>query len=385
MKKHILSSFVMISTLGLGACSLPNSGPTVGAVSSLEDNHGVNVVKLDESQVIEMAKASNLSKQTRLDNAIAILENSGDSIDRTLSVGDIVAINLWTFSPWPGGASDSASSGQGGPSQVKMGDFQISSDGTVDLPYAHRVHIAGMTYPQAQDAVASRYSGLGILQRPAVTIQQSDSATKVGDGGNDGVLVTGQIGKPRDIPWSPGGLTMAKALTFAMGDGTTTLESQSEQHSNSQASISVSVSRNGHSIASIPMDEALERDIPLRPADHLIVKKQSSVRVNVMGGGIMKNGVYGFADTPSMAEVISSAQGLNTDTANSSKIYVFRLVNNVPTLYELNWTKGISLFVAQQFPIQDQDIVYVAESQWVPVEKVLSLIVQMGVVASIAR
>lgn len=375
------SLITLTSLFALGACALPNAGPSASAISNTK---GVDVVNLTPDQVALMATEAKAEHDKRLSDAInALMSTEITSIDHQLSIGDMVSVNLWTFSPWPG--QSESSNPTGGPTQVKMGDFQIAADGTVDLPYAHKVRIAGLSYAQAQDTISRRYIGLGILQNPAVTVQSSESALKFGDGGEDGILVTGQIGKPRSIPWSPGGMTMAKALTLAMGDGTTTLQQQNGDESNNESAISVNVSRHGHRVATIPMNEALEQDIPLRPSDHLIVRKQSNVRVTVMGGGITKNGLYGFAEQPTVAEVIASAQGINPNTADATKMFIFRVVNSKPTLYQFAWNKGASIFAAQQFPVKDRDIVYVAESGMVPIERFLSILVQMGVFASIAR
>ena len=383
MKKFLIS---LLAVSALSGCELPAAGPNVSAV---DETKTATIVQVTPDIVSSLVNNETLARTKRLDVALSALSADGGSGDHVLEVGDNITLSLWTFSPWPG--QSSASLGAGGPNQANLGNFQVASDGTIDLPYAHRVAVSGLTLPQAQERVSHRYAGLGILQNPAVSISRLSSEHGVIDSDQDGVIVTGEIGSPRILPWNSGGMTMARALTLAMGDGNE-LSNNSNQNDDSSGLhkplASVSVSRGGTKIAELPVDVALENDIPLHQGDHLIVRKRANIHVTALGGGITKNGSYGYADTPTLAEVIASAGGLNPNTADSSKIYVFRKSVNpqtLPVLYSFNWKAADSIILAQNFPIQNSDIVYVAESPMVPITRILGIILQFGVLASVAR
>lgn len=394
--KRIFNSLSLVSVLALGACSLPNTGPTVSAMSNTT---GVSVIDVTPALVQQMSLAAKTASEKRKDDAIQAISAISSTGDHVLSPGDSVSIKLWTFSPFPGASAsgDSSSSGSGGLNEAPLGTFEIATDGTVELPYARKVRISGLTMQQAQAAISNRYTGLGILQRPAVSVTPpgaggASSNGPVNEGDADGIIVTGTVGNPRILPWNSGGMTTARALTLALGSAGSNMESHdgNESSNGSHPAISVDVSRNGHKLASLPMDVALEQDIPLQPRDHLIVTRRPAVHATVIGGGAKKVGNYGFSDTPTLAEVIAEGQGLDAATADDTAIFVYRTQPNAdgsltPRLYRLAWNRGASIMSAQNFPIEDHDVVVIGEAGIVPVTRVLSLIFQMGVMASIAK
>ncbi|MFT9019238.1 polysaccharide biosynthesis/export family protein [Acetobacter malorum] len=360
------------STALLPGCSLPNAGPLAG---EMEDTKGVEIIPVTPELALSMTRQLQAEEQRKLTDALTKLANAPPVRDYTLQPGDTVDVALWSFAD--GTSTVQTAPTTPGPQATKLGTFQIDTAGTITLPYAGRITIAHHTPNAARDIIAHRYAQLGIVHAPDVTINSSAS--------QNGIIVTGSTGEPKVLSWNPGGITLARAITLTLGNGTTTLSENSALDTSTNA-ISVAIIRQGEEV-DLPVPDALNRDIPLRPADKIIMRREPAVQVTVIGGGVSRDGLYGFSKPQSLAATIAGAQGLNPNAANSTRIFVFRQQpdNQKPLLYIFSWKDGNGLIAAQRFPVRDQDIVYVAESPIVPISRVLNTIFQMALPATIAR
>ena len=366
------SAAAIIACLPLTGCALPNGGPLAGTVQETRDTA---VIKVTPALANQMILASRARQQALLDAALTALSGSFEKRDYRLHPGDSIQIALWTFSPLPGQAQSTSDSG--GPAPLPLGNFQLDVHGNVSLPYIRSVHLAGLTGPQAEQTINHYYESLHVMQSPSATVT-------IAGGSRSSILVTGSVGKPGILPWSPGGLTMAEALTLSMGNASAA--SSSAAVPGQQTATTVSVYRAGKDPVTLPIASALENAIALQPGDKLIVHSQPTVQALVLGGGATRAGSYGFGEVPSLAQVLAQAQGLNPNAANARHIFVFRQnMKTGSTLYDFDFNSGVGILTAQTFPIEDRDIVYVAESPLIPVSRVLNTIFQMALPATIAR
>ncbi len=381
MRHPIQTLLLSFSTcVGLSACTFPEAGPSVHAI---EQTPNVNIVAATRQVVDILAQAADVKRANRLASARSAIRGDGaPTHDHRLGIGDTVHVSLWIFSQGAGQEGDVSSAP--GPSVTDIGTFAIASDGTISLPYVHKVHIIGMSVPDAQETLTKAYTRLGTMQNPAVALTSGPASGTSADA--DGIIVTGATGRPTILPWNAGGVTMARALTTAMGDGTTVFSARNNA-SGDHADAWVSVTRNSINIARLPMLEALEQDIPLKPGDHLIVRHDANVRVTMLGGGITRNTLLGFSESPTLIQVIAAAEGLNVATANDREIFVLRRAapGLTPKLYTIPMDSGEGLITAQRFPIEDEDVVYVGEAPIVPVERVINTFLQLGLIAAVAR
>lgn len=387
-RKRLSVALALTTSLSLTACgtSMPNAGPLAGEI---EQAKSVSIVHVTPDMAAQMQTEAHDRQQSEITAALNHLALSQAANDYRLHAGDDLQISLWSFSEGGGGGglgvdpSQSASSPTmaSGIQGTPLGKFQIDASGSVTLPYAGRVVVDGKTESQARSAIMARYKALGILHNPDVTVRVAE--------GHQGVLVTGATGQPQIVPWNAGGVSLSEAITLGLGNGTTTLNENSSSSSSSDTAstnaITVAVVRNGVE-TDIPMSAALDQDITLHPKDKVIIRKRPAVQVTMLGGGIVRNGLLSFAKSPSLAATIAASQGLNPNTANSTKIFIFRQhYGQKPTLFTFSWTDGDGLAASQLFPMENNDIVYVAESPIIPVARVLNTIFQMAEPALIAR
>lgn len=87
--------------------------------------------------------------------------------------------------------------------------YQVASDGTVDLPYVHRVKVAGLEPQQIAELVRKRLMHDQILTNPTVVVTVTAYNSKQ-------VTVLGQVQKPGAFPFMSG-MTLIQAISLAGG------------------------------------------------------------------------------------------------------------------------------------------------------------------------
>ncbi|MBK7586557.1 MAG: polysaccharide export protein [Myxococcales bacterium] len=88
-------------------------------------------------------------------------------------------------------------------------EYQIASDGTVDLPYIHSLKVAGLEPQEVARLVRKRLMEEKILSDPSVVVSIKEYNSKR-------ITVLGQVAKPGSFPLTPG-LTLIQALSLAGG------------------------------------------------------------------------------------------------------------------------------------------------------------------------
>jgi protein involved in polysaccharide export with SLBB domain len=88
-------------------------------------------------------------------------------------------------------------------------EFRVAPDGTVDLPYIHRVPVAGLEPQEIADVVRKKLVEGDILRDPSVAIDVKEYNSKR-------VVVLGQVQKPGSFPLTPG-FTFIQAISLAGG------------------------------------------------------------------------------------------------------------------------------------------------------------------------
>lgn len=346
----------LLASLG-GCAAMPNSGPSA---ANMKASPAVDIVDVTPAAAQALTVDANARDKEAVDRALATLMQPSVTSAFRFGAGDTLDVTVWSFSPTAGASA---------PGPMALGSFTVSADGDVMLPYVGRMTLAGLTLQQAQTALTRRFASLGILQSPSAIIK-TDSVP------HDSILVTGAVGQPKIIPWTPAGITLAQAITESLGDGSALL-AQGGDLADSRSAIRISVLRDGAAAAEIPIALALSADIPLQPKDRIIVQKAPALEVTVLGGGVQKNGVYGFGKPPTLSAVLAQASGLNGMVANDHSVFVLRQRRNrQPILYNFAWNRAQGLIASQQFQMEDADLVYVAEAPIVSVQKIINILFQ---------
>jgi polysaccharide export outer membrane protein len=110
--------------------------------------------------------------------------------------------------------------------------------------------------------------------------------------------------------------------------------------------------------------------------------------ITVFGASGKNTAVTFNADRMFLNEVLAKGGGLNDAQADPRAVYLLRYENGpvaralgepdpanqpVPVAYRLDLSKVASYHLARRFPVRDKDIVYVADAEVTPLEKVLNV------------
>jgi polysaccharide export outer membrane protein len=88
-------------------------------------------------------------------------------------------------------------------------EYQVSADGTVDVPYVHTLKVLGLEAPEVARLVRQRLMVEKYLADPSVIVQVKEFHSRR-------VTVLGQVAKPGSFPFTPG-LSLIQAVSLAGG------------------------------------------------------------------------------------------------------------------------------------------------------------------------
>lgn len=233
-----------------------------------------------------------------------------------------------------------------------MGQYQpagqkVTTAGTLFYPYAGELEVAGMTAQELREEITRRLSDK-VLTNPQVDVRVTGHNSLK-------AFVTGAVNKPGYVAFDEEPMTLPSAIALAGG-----LNEESEPSG-------IQLKRNNKTYT-INYNEAFQKSIPIekilmQPGDQVWVPYSDTRRVYVLGE-VQKNMAVTFKDGGlTLVDALASAGGLQVVTASASSIYVIRNTNEKQIdVFHLNAKNALALAMADRFPLEERDIVYVDAS-----------------------
>jgi polysaccharide export outer membrane protein len=251
-------------------------------------------------------------------------------------------------------------------------DQQVAPDGTIGIPYAGQVPAAGRTPAEVQQTIEALLASKALQPQALVIVKKSDA---------NAVTVAGEVVAGARIPLSPGGDRLLQVIAAARGAQTPVHETF------------VRLSRNGVT-ATIPFEQLVAdpaEDIYARPGDVLtLVRVPQTFSVF---GATGRNDLITFdTEKLTLSQALAKSQGLNDDLANPAGVFLFRYEpvsvvraldqpvatriqdGTSPVAYRFDFADANSYLIADQFPVRDKDIIFVADAAAVQVQKVFTVL-----------
>lgn len=148
------------------------------------------------------------------------------------------------------------------------------------------------------------------------------------------------------------------------------------------------------------IEQTPEQDIPLQPGDRLELLYEPR-SFTVFGATAKVDEVDFTTPTLSLAEGLSRVGGPLDQQADPNAVYLFRFEDrniasrlglqmdpgqqNIPVVYQLDMMNAQNYFLAQQFPMKNKDLIYVANAKINNFNKffnLLSTIISPGITAA---
>lgn len=356
-------------SLALVGCSaLPSTGPMTEDVVRNGDNDLEKryvVLDVDERTVSILASHPGPSFRARF----------GDyrpAPDIRIGVGDEVRVTIWEAAA--GGLFSSPALdrfGTGSRSAV-IPDQTVTRDGSITVPYAGRVEVAGRTPAEVEQIVLQRLTGKAIEPQALVTVSRNLS---------NSVTVTGEVTGGARLPLSVRGDRILDVIGGAGGVRGTVYDAF------------VRLTR-GNATVTVPMELILsnpQENVFLRPGD--IVTVVRSPQTFTAFGAVGMNTVVSFGTINlTLEEAIAKAGGLLDLRSDPDGIFLLRfepasLVRElapdravdarerlIPVVYRLTLRDAKNYFLARSFAMRDKDVLYVANATGAELQKFLALV-----------
>src|SRR5215213_1132898 len=374
LRSRIRGAMKAVCAIGLlagltAACSsLPTAGPTLRDVKQqVTENNAARFDLIDITDNVVTALRAQPKESFK-----ARFKKYGKPPQPKIGVGDTVIVSIWEAA---GGGLFGASPTDNvspGSRNVTIPEQVVGRDGMITVPFAGQVPVVGRTPFEVQRAIEQRLGEKAIEPQAIVTVAKSLS---------NSVTVTGEIVTGARIPLSVRGDRLLDVIAVAGGAKSPVYETF------------VRLSRGGVT-ATIPMERLVSNpaeNIYAQPGDVLTLVRlpQSFTAFGATG----TNALIPFtAERMTLGEALAKAGGLQDQRSDPSGVFLFRyepppivkalgrpVLATGPdaattVIYRLDLRNAKSFFLAQRFPIEDKDIIYVANAELNELQKFFTLV-----------
>lgn len=348
--------WLLSTALVMSACTTIGPGrSTIEKAPQDSVLQGIHLVDLDETNLLSI-------QANHVQPGFADIFGLGLPDGSLIGNGDILEVTIWEAPPavlFGAAVSEKGSSGQGG-RPTTLPAFVVTNDGTIEVPFAGTISVAGKTLGDIERAIQARLRGKA--HQPQVIARTVRNATST-------VTVVGDAGRSARIPLSPKGETILDILAEAGGTG------------QSAEKITIQITRNGRTHR-MPLKHIIER-----PADNIILQSNDLVTAiyqpfsfTALGASGRNEEIKFEATGLTLAEAIGRIGGLQDFRANPKGVFLFRWEKpealnisgvdspvkladgRVPVIYNVNMKEPATYFLMQRFRMEDEDVLFVANS-----------------------
>lgn len=358
----------------LGGCAtfpdwLPSGGPSRESVEKIDTASSVSGIEVIE---ITDAVARSLLAEKKTDS-FAKSFSSDKTLSDPVNPGDILEVSVWEAPPALlfGAALVDPRTGPSTSRVTIIPDQMVSREGTVNVPFAGQVKVAGRSLEQIENDISSRLNGKANQPQVLVRMLRNNTAN---------VTVVGEVTSSMRVPLTPKGERLLDALAAAGGV---------RQPVNK---MTLQLTRDER-VSAMPLDEVIrdpKQNIYLQPGD-VVTAMYQPLSFTALGATGKNEEVPFEAQGISLAQALARVGGLQDTKADAKGVFIFRFERGVAlewgdkkpvvtpdgkvaVVYQLDLKNPASFFVAQSFPVRDKDVLYVSNAPAAELQKFLNLI-----------
>ena len=358
-----------LTVAALGGCStLPTAGPTTGQVvdqSVKDDQARFDIVDVDDNVVSTLLARPGESFRTRF-------RKYGKPPDPKIGIGDTISVTIWEAAAGGLFGSSVTTGITPGSRSVTIPEQMVARDGAISVPFADRIPVAGKSPLDVQHVIEQRLADKAI--EPQVIVVIAKSVTNA-------ATVSGEVVNGARVPLSLNGDRLLDLIALAGGAKSPVYETF------------VRLTRDGVTVT-IPMEVLVSNpteNIYAWPGDVLTLVRLPQT-FSVFGATGQNTQVSFNAERVTLAEALAKAGGLQDLRADPAGVFLFRFEppdvvdalkaralatgpgGSSPIVYRLDLSDANSYFFAQRFPVEDKDIIYVANARLNELQKFFTLL-----------
>ena len=372
----VLSRAALLAVTMLSGCAtypgwLASSGPSRQQVQENRDTHSVEGIQLVDINDGVARKLLSDHKKNLFSETFADAANSA----YVVGAGDVIEASVWEAPPAMlfGGAPSTPTTGAASNHVTVFPEQMVSSAGTITIPFAGQIAAAGKTPEQIGAEIVDAFKGKANQPQVLVRVIKNNTAN---------VTVVGEVTTSTLMPLTARRERLLDALASAGGV---------KQPVNK---MTLQITR-GEQMDALPLDLIIrdpKQNIVLQPGD-VVTALFQPLSFTVLGATAKNSEIDFEAQGISLAQALARAGGLDDTRADSRAVFIFRLEDakaldwatppkttpdgKVPVIYQLNLKDPASFFVAQSFPIDNKDVLYVSNAPAADLQKFLNIVVSV--------
>lgn len=359
--------------LATGCSLVPASGPSSRAISKVAKGKvgdaRVEVIDVND----EVARRLVAHAQPRL-----FSDTLGDGLPAGTIIerGDGVAVSIWEAPPAVlfGSASgdprttSSSSTSRG----TTLPEQMVDNEGRIVVPFVGSLTVAGMSPKQVESQISTRL--VGKAHQPQVLVQLTHNA-------NTTVTVVGEVANTAHVPLTPRGERLLDILASAGGTRQPVGKS------------TIQITR-GTEIASLPLELVIRdprQNIRLQAGD-VVTALFQPYSFTALGATGRNEEIQFEATGLTLSQALGRVGGLQDARANAKGVFVFRFEDpahlsaeqrsnvqltpdgKAPIIYQIDLHDPRNIFVSQNFPMRDKDVLYIANAPLADIQKFVNVI-----------
>jgi polysaccharide export outer membrane protein len=346
-------------------------GPSTGRIMRAGQANAYGAVLLDVDERI----ATKLDDASRPASFADVL-GEGQPYGTMIGAGDTLQITIYEAPPavlFGAGALDTGSLAAGAQQRASaLPTLQVSSAGTIDVPFAGTIRAAGRTPEEVSRAIIGRLAGKA--HSPQVVVNIAENPTSA-------VTIVGEVTKSTRMPLTPKGERLLDALAASGGSR------------EAVDKVSVQITR-GNSVVGMPLESVIRdprQNVFLRPGDIVTAYFQSR-SFTVLGAAGKNEEVKFEAQGITLAQALGRIGGIRDDRANPHGVFIFRFEEpamvdpvkaasvrrtpegKIPVIYRIDLRDPVTFFAAQHFMMRDHDVVFVTSAPSADLQKFVNII-----------
>ncbi len=352
--KKIATGLAISSSIILTGCAL-----SPGAQLDPESTGNVrfNLVNIDESSV-------NREPVSRKDLAGELSSGKVSKYEYRIGAHDILGVRVWnnpdlttntraSSTPFGTKSTQTKDSNElvAERQQVTPEGVEVQSSGTFFFPFAGEVQAEGKTISEVRTLLTEKLSMYVKDPQVSVRVQEFNSQQ---------AQIIGEVDTPRPLSITSKPLRILDAITLAGG--------MKESADRSEAILVTSNQRKIVNMAEL-LDGDMSQNFILKDGDVLNIDTNRYRQIVIMGEVNKPVAMAYDQRGMSLNDALVAASGINQNYANATGIYILRNMgrDTVPTIYRLDMANATGLLLADRFPLEARDVVYVdtaAVSRW---------------------
>lgn len=220
-----------------------------------------------------------------------------------------------------------------------LGPVEVPENGIVSIPYVGEIQVIGRSLSEISADLNEKLKP--ISKTGQASVSRSGRIARTAN-------VIGEVKSPGPVPLERSNITSVDLLAASGGP------------TEAEHLFKYTLRRDSRDYV-FDFQGFRQKAFPIEEGDLLSVTTETSNRFYVLGA-IAKPTIVPFpVPTPTLADALGAASGLDVRFSDPSGVFVFRK-GNPDQVFTVNLKEPGAMFLTQRFPIQGEDLVYVTEA-----------------------